>query len=115
MEHDLAPFGGAIDDQNHVANLGGLESGTRNARFLHEQINVDESGKIETSADPSELSNLLSECCWFSIQSRSVEGASAAMSSCPRGEEAYPRRSSRKESNSSTRAELWVSSLAIAN
>ena len=62
MEHDLAPFRGAIDDQNHVANLGGFESRACDARFLHEQIDVDESGKIETSADPSELSNLLSEC-----------------------------------------------------
>src|ERR1035437_5108935 len=56
----------------------------------------------------------LASSCWLSIQSRSVDGTSAAIRSCPRGEEAYPRRRSRKESNSSTRAELWISSLAIA-
>src|SRR5581483_12354166 len=32
---------------------------------------------------------------------------------CPRGEAAYPRSSSLRDSNSSTRAELWVSSAGI--
>ena len=58
MEHDLAPFGGAIDDQNDVANLGGFESGAGDARFLDERIDVDESGKIEASADAAEFANL---------------------------------------------------------
>ena len=61
MQHDLAPFRGAIDDQDHVANLGGLESGACDARFLHQQIDVEQSGKIKAAADAAEFPNLLGE------------------------------------------------------
>ena len=35
-ERDLAPLGGAIDDEDDVANLGGFESGAGDAGFLDE-------------------------------------------------------------------------------
>src|SRR5579864_4641673 len=52
----------------------------------------------------------LASSCWPVIQSRSIDGVRAVMRFCPRGEEAYPRRRSRRASNSSTRAEEWISS-----
>ena len=52
--------------------------------------------------------------CWLSIQPRSVDGASAAIRSCPSGEDAYPRSNSRRASNSSTPTELCFSSPGIA-
>src|SRR5215469_15286425 len=46
--------------------------------------------------------------CWRSIHAWSVAGARSAIRCLPRGDEAYPRRSSRRAWNSSTRAEEWV-------
>src|SRR5215472_6114567 len=46
--------------------------------------------------------------CWRSIHAWSVEGARSAIRCLPRGDEAYPRRSSRRAWNSSTGAEEWV-------
>src|SRR5689334_3179368 len=56
----------------------------------------------------------LARACWLSIQTRSAEGASAAMRPWPSGEEAYPRKRWRSDSNSSTPAELWAKAEDIA-
>src|SRR5579862_4113460 len=44
--------------------------------------------------------------CWFSIHNRSRDGESPAILPCPSGEGAYPPTSSRRDSNSRTRALL---------
>ena len=59
MKHDLAPFRRTIDDQDHVSNLRGLESGAGDAGFLQEQVDIDEPGKIKAATHAAELPNLL--------------------------------------------------------
>ena len=51
----------------------------------------------------SRTSSVKACCC--SIHSASIDGARAANLACPKGEDAYPLSSSRRASNSSTRAE----------
>ena len=58
MQHDLAPLRRAVDDQDYVANLGGLEGGAGDARFLHQKIDIDQSGKIKASTNAAEFTNL---------------------------------------------------------
>ena len=62
MQCDLAPFGGAIDDQDYVANLGGLQSDAGDAGFLDQRTDVDEAGEIEASTDAAEFADLGGEC-----------------------------------------------------
>src|SRR6202043_2106147 len=50
----------------------------------------------------------VNSCCSV-IQSESVEGLRATIFAWPSGEAAYARSNSRRASNSSTRAELWMS------
>src|SRR5690242_2963683 len=58
---------------------------------------------------PTRRNSRISEArvCWRWIQSGSVDGARDSTRALPRGEDANPRRSSRRESNSRTRAEVW--------
>jgi hypothetical protein len=58
MEDDLAPLGGAIDDEDDVANLDGFEGGAGDAGFLDELGDVEESRKIEAAAYAAELADL---------------------------------------------------------
>src|ERR1700674_846140 len=74
------------------------------------------SSKPENSKRPPTRRNsrisAVKSCC-SEIQAESVEGTSAAILALPSGEGAYPRSSSRRASNSSTRAELWMSGSGI--
>ena len=58
MQRDLAPFRRAIHHQDHVANLGGLQGSARDARFLDQQIDLDQAGKIKAPAHAPEFPNL---------------------------------------------------------
>jgi hypothetical protein len=61
MQGDLAPFGGAIDYEDYVANFRGLESGAGDARFFDEKNDVEEGGEIEAAADAAEIANFVGE------------------------------------------------------
>jgi hypothetical protein len=61
MVRNFAPFGGTINDQDYIANLGGLESDSGDTRFLDQVVDVYERGKFEAAAHASELANLAGE------------------------------------------------------
>ena len=54
---DLAPFGGAVNDEDDVANLGGFEGGAGDAGFLDERGDLDQAGEIEAAADAAEFAD----------------------------------------------------------
>jgi hypothetical protein len=61
MEGDFAPFRGAIDDEDYVANLGGFEDGALNAGFRDELGGGEQAGKFEASADAAEFADFAGE------------------------------------------------------
>jgi hypothetical protein len=61
MEGDLAPFSGAVDDEDYVANLGGFEDGALNAGFRDELGGGEQAGKFEASADAAEFADFAGE------------------------------------------------------
>ena len=61
LTHDLAPLGCAVGDEDHVADLGGFERGTRNARFLNQPLDFGQPGEFETSSDAAILANFCRE------------------------------------------------------
>ena len=58
MQRDLSPLRRAIHHQNHIANFGGLQRSSRDARFLHEKSDFNQCGKIKSSAHAPEFPNL---------------------------------------------------------
>jgi hypothetical protein len=61
LESDLAPFGGAVNDQDYVANFGGLEDGSGDASLFYERVHFDERVKIEAPTNAAEFTNLAGE------------------------------------------------------
>jgi hypothetical protein len=61
MEGDLAPFGGAVDDEYDVANLGGFENRSEDTGFRDELGGGEQSGEFEAAANAAEFSNLAGE------------------------------------------------------
>ena len=58
MDGGFAPLGGAIDDEDGVAEFGGFESGSGDAGAEHELAGVDEAAEIEASAGAEEGTHL---------------------------------------------------------
>ncbi len=54
MGDGFAPFGGAVDEEDGVAEFDGFESGALNAGALDELGGIDETAEIEASADAEE-------------------------------------------------------------
>src|SRR6266702_3564826 len=61
MGDSFTPFGGAVDDEDGVAKLGGFERGSLNASALHELRGIDESAEIKASAGAEEGTHFGSE------------------------------------------------------
>ena len=57
IEGDLAPFGGAVDDENDVANFGGFEDDSGDAGFSDWGGDVEESGEVEASTGAAEFAD----------------------------------------------------------
>ena len=107
MLGDLAPFGGAVDYQDYVADLGGFQSDAGDAGLFDEVSDVDEAGKVEASSDAAEFTDFGGELLLgLDPSRRRSEGVRLAMRVWPRGEGAYSRSRSRSDSNSRTREEV---------
>ena len=57
MADDLAPLGGAIGDEDNIADLAGFKSGSGNAGFLDQLRDLGEAGELKASADAEELAD----------------------------------------------------------
>src|SRR5579883_2750172 len=60
-EHDLAPLGGAVDDEKDVADLGGFKRSAGDAGLVEERGDVEEAGEFKASANAAELADFLGE------------------------------------------------------
>jgi hypothetical protein len=58
MERDLAPLGGAVYDQQDIANLGGFEYCACDPGFCYERCDIEQARKIEVATCAAKFSNL---------------------------------------------------------
>ncbi len=111
---DLAPLRHAVHHRQQVADLGDLQHGALNARLLQHLAGIDQSGEIETPAGPQVLAHLGGE-----LLLTLNPGALARWPQAPRPAPARApignshARSSRRRSNSRTRALLCAKGMAI--
>jgi hypothetical protein len=61
LTHDFAPFGGAVGYEDYVANLCCFKSGTGDAGFFNQHLDVEEASELETAADATVLANFRGE------------------------------------------------------
>jgi hypothetical protein len=58
MESDLTPLGGAVNDQQDIANLGGFEYCACDPGLLYESCDIEQAGKIKVTTGAAKFSNL---------------------------------------------------------
>ena len=61
MQRDLAPLGGAVGQQQHVADLGNLQRGAADARLVQHIGRIEQAGEIEASARAQVAAQLFGE------------------------------------------------------
>ncbi len=61
MQGDLAPLGGAIGDQQQVANLQDLQRGAADARLVDQLCGIEQAVKIEAAAGAQVSAQLFRE------------------------------------------------------
>src|SRR5258707_166734 len=57
LAYDFAPLGSAVGDEDYVADLGSFKSGSSNAGFLNQPLDVGEARKFEAPADTAILAD----------------------------------------------------------
>ena len=57
LADDLAPLGGAVGDEDNVANLAGFQSRSGNPGFLDQLRDLGQAGELKASADAAELAD----------------------------------------------------------
>ena len=86
VRDDFAPFGGAIDDQDHVADLGGLQSGAGDARLLHQTSRCRGGRRTRSVHRRGGIREFRTvTCCCCSIQPVRWKARAVATRSCRTG------------------------------
>ena len=57
-EGDLPPLGGAVDDEQDIANLGGLDGGAGDAGLVEQYGDVEQASKFEAATNAAVLADL---------------------------------------------------------
>jgi len=65
MQRNLTPLGGAVDDQQNIADIRGFEHGSADARLLNQFRDVKQRGKIEAAARAAKLTHLSGQFLLF--------------------------------------------------
>ena len=65
-EGNFPPLCRPVNDQHHVANLGGFQNRAGNSRLSDNLCDVQQSGKFEAASNPAELANFSGELMLFS-------------------------------------------------
>src|SRR5262249_29915517 len=61
MQRDLAPFGGAVGDEDDVTQLRGFECGSGYARLFEQRPGIKQSGKFKTTTSAQIIADFLCE------------------------------------------------------
>ena len=104
MRGGFAPLGSAVNEEDDVAKLGGLQRGSADAGAENKLGGSTRPPKSKRPPARKKARTSAVSCCWRSIQAASVVGASASTACRPSSLWQQPRTISRRRSNSSTAA-----------
>ncbi len=92
MQSDLAPLGGAVGQQQHVANLAELQRRAANARLVDQQSGIEQAVKIKAAAGAQVSAQLFRELLLPLDPGSVLRGRRVAYTrSRPSGEDVYRR------------------------